>query len=307
MNNRYIHGEETLVTTSDPIGQILTAVDLDWVILKAPLEFTPMRAETRRPLEVEGHSVLYRSDNQEQLAIVPSHHRPWQPREVIDFYLSVSAFYGLALESIGYVQGGRKLWGVLNTGNQSTFRRSRSASTHLLLSTSCDSPLAAQATSLCILEPGGCALSAAPGKPTIARIARSMEFLTSAELADIGELMRECISFPSLLEDISRYVPSELQVKRVVAATFGSRDGDPNAPSAKALRAVVTALDRSRTAAKHTDTTALDLLYALASVSDARDQQRFPDDVRHATWFAAGANRKQFGLRALSRLLQPCT
>jgi hypothetical protein len=182
-----------------------------------------------------------------------------------------------------------------------TFSRGRTASAYLLLSTSYDSMLVAKASSLCILEPGALALPAAHGKPSIAHIARSPEFLTPADLAEVGELMRECITFPGFLEDLSRHIPSEVQIKQAAAATFGSRGDDPNVPSVKALKAVIAALREGATTAP----TSLDLLYALAHVSDAREQRRRPEDTTNNTWFGAGAKRKQFAVRALARMLRP--
>lgn len=305
MNRQKTPSQKKQAVFIDPIDRILDAVDLNWAILKAPIAFTPVGAEAAHPTEIGDQSVLYRSDNNQKLAIVSSGHRPWQPREVIDFYFGLSAFYGLAFESVGYVQGGRKLWSLLNTGYRATLSRTCSATMYLLLSTSCDSPLAAQATAVCMLDPGGLALPAAPGKSTIARIARSFEFLTPADLAEIGELMRECITFPGFLEELSSRTLSYSEMRRATAATFGSRGDDPDTPSGKAFRAVLNSLRQGSTADKRVETTSLDLLYALASVSDARDLKRWPQDFRNATWFGAGFKRKQLAVHALARMLRP--
>jgi hypothetical protein len=303
MNKQNASSKGTRALAPDPVDQILEAADLKWSVLKAPVEFTPERGGTMQPIEVDGHSVLFRSDTKQKLAIVSPGHQTWQPREIIDFYFSLSTFYGLAIESVGYVQGGRTLWGLLNTGQKSTFSRGRVASTYLLLSTSYGSMLAAKATSLCILEPGALALPAAPGKPSTAHIARSPEFLTPADLAGIGELMRECVTFTGFLQDLAAHTPSEAQIKQATAAAFGARGEDPNTPSAKALRTVLASLRESNPATK--TTTSLDLLYALARVSDAREQRRRPEDIRNNTWFGVGAKRKHFAVRALARMLRP--
>lgn len=288
----------------DPVDSILEAADLSWLILKAPIKFSPEPADRFQPLEIEGYQVLYRSDTKQQLAIVSSRHQPWQPREVIDFYLSVAAFFGLAFESVGHVQGGRRVWGLLNTGYRSTLPRNRSASTHLLLSTACDSPLAAQVTALCVLEPGELATAASIGSQTVARIPRSPEFLTPSDLAEVGELTRECITFPGFLKELAKQPVSEDHIKQATAATFGTRGDDPNAPSAKALRSVLSALRESKPASK-SPATALDLLYALSAVSDARERRRSPADIRDNTWFGVGAKRKQRAINVLARLTRP--
>ncbi|MBK6009536.1 DUF932 domain-containing protein [Ramlibacter ginsenosidimutans] len=282
------------------IDRILDAIDLKWSVLKAPVAY---KADLTAPMmEVEAKSVLFRSDTKQELAVVSSSHQVWQPREIVEFYLSLAAFYGLAVESMGYVQGGRKLWALLDTGEQAMFSSGRSARAYLLLTTPYDSTLAAQAQSLCLLQPGSLALPATPAKPIIVRIARSPDFLTPGDLAGIGELMRECISFPGFLEDLARHTPSEAQVKQATAAALGARGDDPSVPSARALNAVLTSLREARERAA--TPSSLHLLYALAHVSDARDQKRRPEDLIHSSWFGAGAKRKQFAVRALARMLR---
>jgi hypothetical protein len=282
----------------DFIDRILEEIDLKWSVLKAPVAYTP--APTAPMIEVDTQSVLFRSDTKQELAIVPSNHQVWQPREIIEFYLSLSAFYGLAVESIGYVQGGRKLWALLDTGMRAAFSGRRSACTYLLLSTSYNNTVAAQARSLCVLHPNALALPAAPEKPTLVHIARSPEFLTPGDLAGIGELMRECITFPGFLEDLARHNPSEAQVTQVTAAVLGTRRDDPSVPSARALKAVLASLREANE--RSTAPSCLDLLYALAQVSDARDRRRRADGAIHSEWFGAGANRKQLAVRALARI-----
>lgn len=301
MNRQEIPPRKQETPSIDPMDQTLDAANLNWAILKTPVVFTPASAQAVHPTEVGEQSVLYRSDNHQKLAVAPSNHRPWQPREVVDFYLSLASFYGLALEGVGHVQGGRKLWGLLNTGYGAALSGTCCATMYLLLSTRCDSPLAAQANAVCLLDSGGIAVPAAPGKSTTARIARSFEFLTPSDLAEIGELMRECITFPSFLEELSRRSVSDAEIKRATAAAFGSRRGDPEVPAAKAFRAVVKSLNQ-----KSSETTALDLLCALAALSDARDRKRLPHDFQSAAWFGAGFKRKQLTVQAFARMLGAC-
>lgn len=288
----------------DPIDSILEAADLTWMILKAPIKFSPAPMKGLQELEIEGYQVLYRSDTNKQLAIVSSRHRVWQPRQVIDFYLSIAAFYGLAFESVGYVQGGRRIWGLLNTGYTAALPRNRFASPYLLLSTCCDNSLAAQATAFCLLEPGTLATPASIGTQSVARISRSPEFLTPSDLAEIGELTRECIAFPAFLADLAKQPVSEENIKQATAATFGPRGDDPNTPSPKVLRSILSAV-RVSSSSPMSPATALDLLYILSAASDAREQRRSPADLLNSSWFGVGAKRKQLAVNALARLIRP--
>ncbi|MNV78021.1 hypothetical protein D3C71_1714890 [compost metagenome] len=95
---------------------------------------------------------------------------------------------------------------------------------------------------------------------------------------------------------------SDAEIKRATAAAFGSRRGDPEVPGAKAFRAVVNVLNQQRC-----ETSALDLLYAIASLSDARDRKRLPHDFRNATWFGTGFKRKRITIETLVRILRQCT
>lgn len=280
------------------MNEILAAADLNWVIIKAPADAEMAQPATTRPAEAQEQSMLLRSDNLERLAIVPSTHQPWQPGEVLDFYFELAAFYGWALERVGHVRGGRRLWGLLNTGERITLPGGFSATMHVLASTRCDSPLAAQARAVCVLEPGGIVLPATPGSPTEARIARSFEFLTPGDLAEIGELVRECTSFPAYLIEFSRRKVSANDVVVATAATFGTHKEDCKCPSGRTLRAAVAGLRRVSDEA-----TLLHLLYVLCSMSDTRNQRRRSGDPLIAQWFGYGLKRKQLALQAAHSLL----
>ncbi|MDP9880311.1 hypothetical protein J2W25_004640 [Variovorax boronicumulans] len=280
------------------MNEILDAADLNWVIIKAPADTEAVRSATTVPAEAPEQSMLLRSDNQERLSIVPSTHQPWQPREVLDFYFALAAFYGWALERVGHVRGGRRLWGLLNTGERIALPGGFSATMHVLASTRCDSPLAAQAGAVCVLEPGGIVLPATPGSPTEARIARSFEFLTPGDLAEIGELVLECTSFPVYLAAFSSRGVSSDEICKATAAAYSSRRGGDDVPSPAALKAITRALGHPSGEAN-----ALDLLHALVTLSDTRNRKRWGQDFRGAAWFGTGLKRKQRAVQALARML----
>lgn len=98
---------------------------------------------------------------------------------MIDFYLRLAEFYDMPLARVGYVQGGRTVWGLIETGYGTRSSGKRSASSFLLLSSSCDSNLAARASALCLLEPGELATPAALGPHPTIRIPRTFEFFAT--------------------------------------------------------------------------------------------------------------------------------
>ena len=138
--------------------EIRTTCALDWQILETPVTYAPPQLENEAVFAVEDCKVLYRSDTLLPLAIVPSRFNPAQPEEIIDFYLRFAAHYSLPLVSAGCLQGGKLIWGLLQTGHHFELESRYHAWSHLLLSTRCDSSFAAtlpSAVALSLVGPDG--------------------------------------------------------------------------------------------------------------------------------------------------------
>ncbi|MDP3659143.1 DUF932 domain-containing protein [Phenylobacterium sp.] len=284
------------------IQAIRESAELTWSIVSAPLTYAP-RVSGRAPeaIPIDGHEVLYRSDTLQQLAIVPSSHRTWQPQDVIDFYLQLAQFYDMRLTRVGHIQGGRTIWGLIETGYGSRFVGKRSASSFLLLSTSCDSNLAARASALCLLEPGELALSAALRPHPTMRIPRTFEFLPPDTLIDIGDLISECIAFPECLKELAHLPMSDADARSALHLILGSAQVPGHrAPRLKSTEAVLMLF---KAQAGRRRPTALDLLFALAQHIDAQELRKRPHDALYSTWFGAGANRKQLAVSILRDML----
>jgi hypothetical protein len=288
--------------TEATIQRLRESADLTWAILSAPITYAPRVAgSTPEAIPIEGHQVLYRSDTLQQLAIVPSSHRTWQPQDVIDFYLQLAQFYDMPLARVGHVQGGRTIWGLIATGYGTRFIGKRSASSFLLLTTSCESNLAARASALCFLAPGELAISAAPRPHPTMRIPRTFEFLPPATLIDIGDLLAECIAFPECLKELAHLPMSDADARHAVHLIFGAAQ----MPSRRAPRLKTTeALLKSFKAhSSRRRATALDLLLALAQHVDMEEQRKRPQDALYNTWLGAGARRKQLAVSTLRDML----
>ncbi|MES2979739.1 MAG: hypothetical protein V4731_15050 [Pseudomonadota bacterium] len=291
-----------LPRTDSSVQRIREAAGLTWSVLSSPITYAPrISGALATVIPIEGHQVLYRSDTQQQLAIVPSSHTPQQPDDVIDFYLAVAKFYDMPLTRVGCTQGGRTLWGLIATGYGAKFVGKRSGSTFILLTTSCDSRLAARASSLCILDPGDLAVPAAVRPHPTIRMPRVFEFLTPPTLADMGDLIAECIGFPEFLKDLAALRVSNEDVKHAVQRMYGGVEHEGRRAHLKLTTDAVLARFNAQAARRRG--TALDLLYGLAQHMDAQDRRRHARDALHAMWLGSGARRRQLAIAGLRDLL----
>lgn len=121
-----------------------TQAGMDWKIKEAPVLFNANQDEGSI-LNLRSNpdtKVLYRSDSLEPLSTVSKRYQVVQPNEVLEFYRDLVAAGGLELETAGVLKGGRKLWALAKTGQETTLKGGDKVKGYLLLATSCDGSLA---------------------------------------------------------------------------------------------------------------------------------------------------------------------
>ena len=64
-----------------------------------------------------------------------------QPAEVLEFYRDLVSAGGFELETAGVLKGGKKLWALAKTGQETVLRGNDTVKAYLLLATSCDGTL----------------------------------------------------------------------------------------------------------------------------------------------------------------------
>ncbi len=146
------HPAAPAFVTPAPLAHLCELAALNWHILEAPVTYAPPTLPPEPAMAVGDSKVLYRSDTLQPLGIVPSRFNATQSAEVLEYYLRFSEFYEQPLISAGCLQGGKLLWGLIRTGHSREIRTDEKGWSHLLLSTRCDSAIAAMLTGLCILD-----------------------------------------------------------------------------------------------------------------------------------------------------------
>jgi phage/plasmid-like protein (TIGR03299 family) len=85
--------------------------------------------------------VLYRSDTHAPLSVVSQRYKVVQPHDVLEFYRDLVSAGGFELETAGVLKGGKKLWALAKTGQETILRGGDKVKGYLLLATSCDGTL----------------------------------------------------------------------------------------------------------------------------------------------------------------------
>ena len=109
------HGMGTLLPEHCTAREALQAARLNWDVLAAPLYWKrPDQLQAVEP--VEGRVQLYRSDTADPLGIVSTDYVPFQNSEMVDFIEQVLGGDFAAVETAGSLQGGRRVWFLLDQG-----------------------------------------------------------------------------------------------------------------------------------------------------------------------------------------------
>jgi len=113
------HGLGIVVEEAPTTLEALRMAGLDWTVEQLPLEAWDKASGTNIP--VDSHMLNIRSDNHEPLGVVGSGWSPIQNHEAlvdfVDALASEGSSLGVKVETMGSIQGGRKVW-TLARGDQ---------------------------------------------------------------------------------------------------------------------------------------------------------------------------------------------
>lgn len=136
------HGLGADMGDSQDMNEWRKRAGLNWEALSTPSEYIVPGVGM---LQVEGRKVLYRSDNNNALAVVSDRYQPFQPAEVMDFYENLCRTHGFLMETAGSLKDGKVIWALAKTGESTRIRGNDPVNGYVLLSTSFDGSMATTA------------------------------------------------------------------------------------------------------------------------------------------------------------------
>jgi len=152
INNEPWHGLGNRIAANQSIEKWQHQAGMNWQIREASVLFNANQDEgSILNLRSNNDSkVLFRSDTLEPLSVVSKKYQVVQPKEVLEFYRDLVAAGGYELETAGVLKGGKKLWALAKTSQETMLKGGDKVKAYLLLATSCDGTLAttAQFTSI---------------------------------------------------------------------------------------------------------------------------------------------------------------
>ena len=134
------HGLGNQLTLNQPIDTWLVEAGMNWRIESGEVLFN-VSPDGMHIRSFPESKVLYRSDTLAPLSVVSQRYQVVQPAEVLHFYNDLVSVGGFTLETAGVLKGGKKLWALASTGQETLLKGKDQVKAYLLLATSCDGTL----------------------------------------------------------------------------------------------------------------------------------------------------------------------
>src|SRR3989339_1590711 len=141
------HGLGNQLPKNQPIEVWQKAAGMDFEIKQTEVLFNAANGDGNL-LNLRSNpdaTVLYRSDTMDALSVVSKRYKVVQPKDVLGFYRDLVSVGGFELETAGILKGGKKLWALARTGQETYLKGNDQVKAYLLLATACDGTLATTA------------------------------------------------------------------------------------------------------------------------------------------------------------------
>ena len=245
-------------------------------------------------------TVLYRSDNNEPLSVVSKRYKVVQPRDVLEFYRDLVKAGGFEIETAGVLKGGKKLWALAKTGQETLLPGLDKVKAYLLLATSCDGSLAttAQFTSIRVVCSNTLNLAVGDSKGAV-RVPHSRVFDPVAVKQELGLGMSAWDQFMSSIKDMAKRPVNKFEAMSYLVNVLGDPDlplnEQPNQKNIQAVYGLYSGGGKGSNLQSSHGTT-WGLLNSVTEFVDHERRARSQDYRLDSAWFGAGAAIKQKAL-----------
>lgn len=301
------HGLGNKLPKNQPIEVWQRAAGMDFEIKQTEVLFNSASGNGSNMLNLrlnQDATVLYRSDNHEPLSVVSKRYKVVQPKDVLGFYRDLVSVGGFELETAGVLKGGKKLWALARTGQETLLPGLDKVKAYLLLATSCDGSLAttAQFTSVRVVCNNTLQLAVGESKGAI-RVPHSTTFDPVAVKRELGLGMSSWEMFMANMKSMSNRKVTKFEAMSYLVNVLG----EPalplnNQPNQKAIQHVYNlyAGEGKGSKLQSASGTAWGLVNGITEFVDVHRRARNQDYRLDSAWFGQGAQIKQ---RALERAI----
>jgi phage/plasmid-like protein (TIGR03299 family) len=245
-------------------------------------------------------TVLYRSDNSEPLSVVSKRYKVVQPHDVLSFYRDLVSVGGFELETAGVLKGGKKLWALAKTGQETLLAGGDKVKAYLLLATSCDGSLAttAQFTSVRVVCNNTLQMAVGQSKGAV-RVPHSTTFDPAAVKQELGLGMSAWDEFMTSIKAMANRPVNKFEAMSYLVNVLGDPALNLNdQPNQKAIQTVYGLYSGNGKGSDLVSAsgTAWGLVNGITEYVDIHRRARNQDYRLDSAWFGQGATIKQRGL-----------
>ncbi|WP_288841909.1 DUF932 domain-containing protein [uncultured Deefgea sp.] len=300
------HGLGNPLTTQQPLEVWQTEAGMDWSIEQSDVMFN-VAASGLHIRPYADSKVLYRSDTLAPLSVVSNRYKVVQPHDVLQFYNDLVSAGGFELETAGVLKGGKKLWALARTGQETLLKGNDCVKAYLLLATSCDGSMCTTAQFTSVRVVCNNTLQMAVGDNTGAvKVPHSTQFDPKAVKESLGIGLSAWDAFIGNMKQLSQRPISGIEAAQYFSDVLGEQVLDMDNPAVSRAMQQVTALYSGAgmgSLLSGSRGTAWGLLNAVTEYVDHQRRARSQDYRLDSAWFGQGAQLKQKALNQALILL----
>ena len=208
------------------IDEWVVAAGLDYEVQNRPAFFKDVDG---LEVAIPQAKALVRSDTNDTLAMVSRRYKVVQPREVLEFYRTLTENQGFELETAGALASGKRVWALARLGKSYVLPPNDRIDGYLLLATSYDGKFAttAQLTSVRVVCNNTLTWSLEGDQAAVVRVTHSQDFDPKSVKADLGLLDEGWNGFTHQIKMLADTPVSMRQAVTYFMELMGEEDEDP--------------------------------------------------------------------------------
>ena len=294
------HGLGNVLPPQQSLDVWLQAAGMNWTIEQSDVLFNVSQDGMHIRMHRDA-KVLYRSDTLAPLSVVSPRYKVVQPHEVLHFYNDLVHAGGFELETAGVLKGGKKLWALARTGQETLVRSGDKVKAYLLLATSCDGTLCttAQFTSVRVVCNNTLQIAVGDSQGAV-KVPHSTVFDPRSVKDALGIGLSGWEAFMANIRQLSKRTVSPEEAKAFFAEVLDEpllpQQEDP--ALSRAMQQLTMLYSGAGMGSMLTGTrgTAWGLVNAVTEYVDHRRRARNQDYRLDSAWFGQGAQLKQKAL-----------
>lgn len=291
------HGLGNQLTPKQPIEIWQREAGMDWRINETEVLYSVSGGDGLHLKSNPDSKVLFRSDTFSPLSVVSKRYKVVQPAEVLEFYRDLVSAGGFELETAGVLKGGKKLWALAKTGQETLLKGNDKVKAYLLLATSCDGTLCttAQFTSVRVVCNNTLQMAVGDSGGAV-KVPHSTQFDAQQVKQALGLGLSSWETFVTDMRELADRKVNKFEAMNYLINVLGDRAVPLNEqPNSKAIQTVYTLFSGEGKGSDMASAsgTAWGLLNGVTEYVDQHRRARSVDHRLDSAWFGPGAAIKE--------------